>query len=157
MEGNMLRTLRVAAARWERSDGGITTLQVLIMFPVLVLVLMFAMQVALTYYAKQVALDAAQAGVNAVRFGHYGPGDETRAEATAQAAAQDYITKHGGNLLTSPGMKTPVLKAPYPPFTVDYQIVVEITGQPIALLPLPLGPVDQQAQGAVETWTWGNN
>lgn len=150
-----MRTSRRAEARWERSDSGITTLQVLIMFPIIVVLIGFSMQVALDYYAKQVALGAAQAGVDAVRYAQLGPNDEAKAETVARAAALDYVAKHGGNLLQGAVLVTPVLQAPAARLTSSEQITVEITGSAINLLPIPSDPVDQLAQGPVENFTWG--
>lgn len=156
-----MRTPRRAAARWERSDSGITTLQVLVMFPILMVLLGLSMQEALNFYAKEVALGASQAGVNAVRYAHLGPNDEAQAEAVAFAAARDYVAKHGGNLLGSPGMVTPVMFATGPAGSgpganmADPQIKVEIKGTPISLVSVLATPVDQHAQGAAETFTYG--
>jgi hypothetical protein len=151
----MMRTTRRAGARWERSDSGITTLQVLVMFPIIVVLIGFSMQVALDYYAKQVALGAAQAGVNAVRYAQLGPNDEVKAEDVARTAAMAYVAQHGGNLLQGAVMVTPVLQAPAARLTSSEQITVEITGSPIHLLPIPSDPVDQLAQAPAENFTWG--
>lgn len=151
-----MRVSRRAAARWERSDSGVTTLQVLVMFPMIVVLMTFSMQVALDYYAKQVAIGAAQSGVDAVRYAQLGPNDEARAESIAKAAAQDYLNKHGGNMLQNPGMPLayPVLVAPSRT-TPTWQVNVEITGSPIHLLPIPSDPVDQLAAAPLENFTWG--
>jgi hypothetical protein len=126
------------------------------MFPIIVVLLAFSMQVALDYYAKQVAIGAAQAGVNAVRYAQLGPNDENQAVSIAKAAAQDYLTKHGGGMLRNPGMpvKYPILTAPSLA-TPTGQVDVEITGTPIQLLPIPSDPVDQLAAAPLENFTWG--
>jgi Flp pilus assembly protein TadG len=153
----MMRTLR-RCRRTARSDSGITTLQVLIMFPVIAVVFGIAMQMALNYYAKQVALAAAQEGVNAVRFSG-NPGltaaDETQAEQTATAAANAYLAKHEGNMLTSPQLVNPVMTPPIPRVFATSQITVEITGQAISLFPLLSTSVDQQSWGTVELFYSG--
>jgi len=151
-----MRASRRADARWERSDDGITTLQVLVMFPIIVFLLGISMQVALDYYARQVALGAAQAGVTAIRYAQLGPGDETKAEALANTAAQDYVSRHGGNLLVkpTPGTTGPVLQAPTAG-TPGWQISVQITGMPITVVPVLDGPVAPLAAAPLENFTWG--
>jgi len=151
-----MRASRRAAVWWKRSDDGITTLQVLVMFPVIVFLLGISMQVALDYYAKQVALGAAQAGVTAIRYAQLGPNDEAKAEALADAAAQDYVAKHGGNLLVAPAVTktSPVLQAPSTG-TPGWQINVGVTGTPINLVPVLDGAVSQVAGAPLENFTWG--
>jgi hypothetical protein len=132
------------------------------MFPILVVLMGLSMQEALNFYAKEVALGASQAGVDAVRYAHLGPNDESQAEAVAFAAARDYVAKHGGNLLNSPGMVTPVMFATAPANSpgpgagmADPQIKVEIKGKPISLVSVLAIPVDQHSQAAAETFTYG--
>ena len=68
----MMRTGRALRARLRGlrldDDRGISTLEVLIMFPILVISMFMAIQVAMDYYAKEVALAAAEHGVQVGRL-----------------------------------------------------------------------------------------
>ena len=126
--------------KW-RNDRGIGTLQVLIMFPIVVIVINMAMQLAYDYYAKEVAMAAAEQGVQAARV--------TGNPADGVAAAKEYLHEHAGALLTNDtNIDTTGSTAT--------QIRITVTGNPPMLMsPLALKAVQvsQTAIGSVEIWT----
>ena len=146
-----------ALRRWghtTRSDGGITSLQVLIMFPIMAIIFGMAMQMALNYYAKQVALAAAQEGVNAVRFGGLAGKTDADLSTEANAAVNAYLAKHGGSMLTG----VTVIPKHLPPddvITYTDHYVVRVRGQALSLLPLLAGSEDQTVLASIESFTNG--
>ena len=131
---------RVKRAGGLRSDSGITTLQVLIMFPVMMLLITFSMQVALNFYAREAALAAAQEGANAIRMSE--TQDDTTARIVAEQAIAAFLPQHANGLLTVSSVKT----AHAHPDGIGYftdLFMVEIKGKSISLVPGLTIKVDQ--------------
>lgn len=120
-------------------DGGSASLEIAILFPVLLLVITAIVQYGLWFHARSIALAAAQEGVTAARI--------YTAEPTAGIdRARAFLDAHGADTLTdaaitatSPGMG---------------QVGVQVTGRSLSLLPgVPGLTVTQSAQGPVERFT----
>lgn len=124
-----------------RDDGGSVSLELVIIFP-LVLILMFVgFQYALWYHARNVALAAAQEGLRTERA-------ENGTEALGQQRAYDFLDRAGGNSLLTGVIVVPDRK------TTEARITV--TGYALDILPLfDLPQVRQTAVGPVERFTTG--
>lgn len=149
----------IRSLRWTRaarSDSGITTLQVLIMFPVVMLIVGIAMQEALNYFAREVALAAAQDGVNAIRFN--GTTDELQARGIAKDAVNKFLTENNNSFFINPSLyataKLPVITPPGRNNETT-EITVELRGGSISLIPGLSVSVDEQSWGFVETFSNG--
>lgn len=141
----MMRTGRALRARLRGlrldDDRGISTLEVLIMFPILVISMFMAIQVAMDYYAKEVALAAAEHGVQVGRL--------TGRTADARAATVDYLHEHAGWLVTNDTNISTLGSS-------GTQIRVTVSGTPVKLISVLAGvvKVKQTATGAVEKFTY---
>lgn len=124
-------------------DRGAATLELVVLFPVLLLLIFGVIQGALFFHGRNVALAAAEQGVRAGRAdGHSDPA------AVAAAQARQFLADTGelDNL-------TELVIAP----TVDGdQVRVTITARTVSLLPgLPGPQVSQTAAGSLERFTAG--
>ena len=126
-------------AGWARRDAGSVSVEIAILFPVLLALIVAIIQYGLWFHARSLALAAAQEGVTAART--YG------AEAAAgPARAREFLVDHGAGTLvavtvtaTSPGVG---------------QVGVQVTGRSLSLLPgVPGLVVTQSAAGPVERFT----
>src|ERR1051326_4394022 len=81
--------LRAAA----RDDSGMTTLEVAVLFPVVLILVFGIAQTALWYMARTAALSAAQQGVNTGRAYGATPAD-------GASASQDFLTEQVGDILS---------------------------------------------------------
>lgn len=80
--------------RWPVGDSGLSTLETVLVVPVLLLAVMLAFQLALWWHARHVAEAAAQEGLRAARA--Y---DGTAA--AGHTRTQDYLDRLGGPIITS--------------------------------------------------------
>jgi len=135
--------LRPRPGRW-RDDRGITTLQVLIMLPVMVVVMFMAIQEALNYYAQEVAMGAAEQGAEVARI----TGDPGK----GVAAAIEYVQHRGGAFL--PGTITIDTTG-----TTPTEIHIRVSGQPVTVIGALASTVtvDQVAKGPVERFTYNGS
>lgn len=124
-----------------RADRGSATLELTVLFPVVLLLVFGIIQGALWYHARNVALAAATEGLESARVA-------TGTSSTGQNAASAFVAAAGGsdvlvevNISTS---RTPT------------QASVTVTGQSISVIPgLPGPPVSQTVTGPVERFTSG--
>lgn len=120
-------------------ETGSASLEIVVLFPVVLLLLFTVIQGALWYHARNVASAAASEGLRAGRV-------ETGSADAGRQRAADFLADSGG---------TDVLTAA----TVDAahdgtRVRVRVTGRSIGLLPGVPGPgVDQSATGPVERFT----
>jgi Flp pilus assembly protein TadG len=132
-------------AGWSRTGGGVgrrlsgergaASLELAVIFPVVLLLVMTLIQAALWFYARSVALGAAQEGA---REGRVQPASTTR----AQTAAEDFLDQTASDLLT--GQDVAVTGSPT-------SIEVTVSGTSLSLLPGLSGwSVNQTAVGPVE-------
>jgi Flp pilus assembly protein TadG len=106
----------------QRPDGqrGSVTLEMVVAFPLLMLLVWVGMQLVLVFFANRVALSAAQEGVRAAR-------QRTGSLATAERRAQRYLDQLGGTLLLHPQVRA----------SRTAEVArVEVTGQAQQLVPL---------------------
>ncbi len=119
-----------------RGDRGSTTLELAIVFPVVLLIVVALVQYALWFHARSLATAAAVAGVTTARAYQSSP-DAGRVE------AEEFIAAHAGDLLTDPVVTA---SAPSPG-----HVAVQIRAHMLTLAPLlPAPPVVAVAEGPVE-------
>lgn len=132
----MLR--RLQAVRRD-GDRGSVSLELAILFPILLVLLLAVVQTALWFYARHLALAAAQEGVRAGRANHAALDDADPA-ARAFLARTDDDTLRNVTVSTSGSSPT--------------QVRVRVSGTVVSVLPgLSLPDVSQQASGAREVFT----
>ena len=122
-----------------RDERGSTSLELVILFPVVLLLIFAGIQGALYYHARNVALSAAQQGVRAAKAEN-GSSDQGR------QAAQAFVDQAGGaNVMT--GVNVTSNRG-------ANEATVTVTGQPISVIPGILNfTVSQTAQGPIEVFT----
>jgi Flp pilus assembly protein TadG len=125
--------------RNRQADHGSATLEITILFPVVLMVTFAIIQGALYYHARDVALAAAGDGLTAARV-QSGSGDQGRRAALA------FIDRAGGSDVLARAEVRSVRSAAYASVTVS--------GRSISLVPgLPGWSVSQTAFGPVERFT----
>lgn len=102
-----------------RADRGSYTLSTVITFPVVLLIFLVALQAALYFHARNVAIKAGEEGLRQARA-------QIGSSAQGTAAAYAYIAKTGSTVL-----RAPIVVASRGP----RQAQIQITGQPISLVP----------------------
>ena len=124
---------RTRGARRLRCDGGYSVVEVVITFPVLMLLVMGVVQFALFWHARHVAEAAAQDGLRGAR------GYSSTAE-LGQRDALSYLAQVAPRLLTAPSVdvqRTPTT------------VTVRVHAGVLSIVPLGLD-VDETAVGPVE-------
>ena len=122
-----------------RPDRGSATLELVIIFPVLLLIIFTVVQASLFFYARSLALAAAQEGVRAARAENaHLPDGVTRARA--------FLTTTAGDSLLTPTVSSTGSSAT--------QIRIRVTGRSLSVLPgVPGLTVSQEATGPKERFT----
>ncbi len=136
-----MRSGRTAAGRPLDRQGGFMTLELVVLFPVLLLLIFGCIQGALFFHGRNAVLAAAEQGVRAGRIdGASSPG------AVAMAQARQFLADTGEVDNLSELTIVPTL-------TAD-QLRVTVTGRTVSLLPGIPGPqVSQTASGRLERFT----
>jgi Flp pilus assembly protein TadG len=131
----------VTHGRMRRSDAGVATLELVVIFPVLLLLLFGIFQGALYFHGRNVLLAAAEQGVRAARL----DAQPDRAATAVQQARQFLLDT--GELKNLSGLTiTPTIDAG--------QVRLTITARTVSLLPGVPGPqVSQTAAGSIERFT----
>ena len=133
------QALSARARRRARRDAGSVSVEIAILFPVLLALIVAIVQYGLWFHARSLALAAAQEGVTAART--YGA-----EPAAGPARAREFLTAHGAGTLTD------VTVAPTTPGAG--QVGVQVTGRSLSLLPgVPGLVVTQSASGPRERFT----
>lgn len=130
---------RRPVARGVARDAGSASVEIAILFPVVLLVITAIVQYGLWFHARSIALAAAQEGVTAARLYDADP-------AVGPVRAHAFVDAHGSDSLsdvvataTSPGPE---------------QIGVQVTGRALSILPgVPGLTVTQSAEGPIERFT----
>ncbi|MFD5017143.1 TadE/TadG family type IV pilus assembly protein [Streptomyces chartreusis] len=129
-------------AWWEghrrRGDHGETSIQMAIIFPVVLLATVAVIQASLWFYARQIALTAAREGVTAARAYEPSPAEgATRARTVLARTAGDSLT--GYSITASSN---------------GQRVRIEVSGTALSIIPgLPGLQITQSASGPVERWT----
>jgi Flp pilus assembly protein TadG len=130
--------------RIRHDDAGVATLELVVIFPVLLLVLFGVFQGALYFHGRNVLLAAAEQGVRAARLD-----SQPDRAATAVQQARQFLSDTG-ELKNLTGLTiTPVVDGA--------QVRLTITARTVSLLPGVPGPqVSQTAAGSIERFTSRN-
>lgn len=122
------------------SERGSTSLELTILFPVLLLLVFALVQFGLWFHARGLALAAAQEGVSAARLYQATPG-------AGVDRATDFLTAHGSDTL---------LEAQVNDGSSALRVRIEVTGRALSVLPGVSGlSVSQHAEGPVERFIGG--
>lgn len=126
-------------ARLGGRDGGSSSLELVVLFPAVLLLFFGVVQGALYYHARNVALAAAREGLRAERAVGGSP-------SAGAGQAQQFLDDAGGGKVLTGTSITPAL-------TVT-QASVTVTGRSYSIVPgLPGFSVSQTATGTVERYT----
>ncbi|WP_458248844.1 TadE family protein [Streptomyces sp. MAI_2237] len=123
--------------RWAE-DRGDTSIQMAIVFPLVLLVTLAVIQASMWYYARQIALTAAREGATAARAYQASPAD-------GAARARSVLGRTAGDSLRGYSVAA----------SSDGQRVrLIVTGHALSLIPgIPGLHISQSATGTVERWT----
>ncbi|OIQ82808.1 TadE-like protein [mine drainage metagenome] len=126
-------------ARRARRDAGSVSVEIAILFPVLLALIVGIVQYGLWFHASSLALAAAQEGVSAARVYSADPG-------SGPARAREFLVTHGAGTLTDVTVAATTPGAG--------QVEVQVTGRSLSLVPgVPGLVVTQSAAGPVERFT----
>ncbi len=120
--------------RSRQPESGSASLQLVVVFPALLLLIMAGVQAALWFHCRHIALAAARVGVHAGRIYHAQPG-------AAETAARTFAARQGAGLLQ--GVRVTVTRA-------GGTVVVTVAGHAPSLVPGVSPGVTQQAHGPRE-------
>lgn len=126
--------------RGARRDLGSVTVEVAILFPLLIVITLGGIQMAMWFHARDLCQAAAQAGVRAARAEGAPPGSGSR-------AATDYMTRTGAGSVDSPSVDENGSTAT--------AVRVHVRGTVPSLVPLPgiSFTIDQSASAGRERFT----
>ncbi|HEX2317194.1 MAG TPA: TadE family protein [Thermomonospora sp.] len=128
---------RSRAPRRHRTDRGVSSIELALLTPALILVILCVIQFAMVYHARHVALAAAQSGARVARSDLNG-GWKAEAEAKARASVQHY----GANLLTDLRARATT--------DGDDNRWVDVRGKAVRVIPFMTFRVHQRAGGPIE-------
>ena len=120
-------------------ERGLITLEIAILFPVLLAVIVAIVQYGLWYHARSLALAAAQQGVTAART-------YTAEPAAGTQAAREFLDSHAADTLTAVTITTATAG--------PGQVGVQVSGRAMSIVPgIPGLDVTQSAAGPIERFT----
>ncbi|MGC0334954.1 Flp pilus assembly protein TadG [Streptomyces sp. SAI-170] len=123
--------------RWSE-DRGDTSIQMAIVFPLVLLATLAVVQASLWYYARQIALTAAREGATAARTYQSGPAD-------GAAQARAVLARTAGDSLNGYSVSA---------YSNGQRVRVEVSGTALSMIPgVPGLGITQSASGPVERWT----
>lgn len=141
MSAASARGLRLRAGARGRDERGSVSLELVVVFPAVLLVLFVGIQVALYFHARNVALAAAQEGLRAARA-------ENGTAALGGQRAEDFLRSAGGSSVLT-GVNVDEVRS-----ATDASITV--SGDALVVIPfVPMPRVSQTAAGPVERFTTG--
>lgn len=135
----LARVIRVALSRRRRRDRGALSLEIAILFPVVLTMTFGAVQIGLWFEARTMCQASAEAGVRAGKVLD-APSD------AGVSAARSYLTQVANGLVVAPNVTETRTVA---------TIAVTCSGQAQNVIPLPGAHVDvtQSSQGGIERFT----
>ncbi|GAA3076753.1 TadE/TadG family type IV pilus assembly protein [Streptomyces glomeratus] len=123
--------------RW-RDDHGDTSLQMAIIFPLVLLATVAVIQASLWYYARQIALTAAREGASAARTYQSSPAD-------GAAQARNVLGRTAGDSLRGYSVAAS---------SDGQRVQVQVSGTALSMIPgVPGLHITQSASAPVERWT----
>jgi Flp pilus assembly protein TadG len=132
--GRLIRGRSLTSRRANR-DRGALSLELLIVFPVILTVILLTVHVALWWHARNVALSAAQQGVEVARARGSTLGAGTR-------ETQDFLSRAGGSI-----------SAAHISGTRGQMVVITVTGHVDTIIPGLTLPISQHAAASTERIT----
>lgn len=119
------RVRQIALARCHRcaGDRGVSSLELVVLTPLIILMTFLPVQVALVLQARQVATAAAQEGARAARVVDL---DAGQAQTAGAQRATEFARTLGGNTFRNSSVQ--VVRGPE-------QVTVNVTGQALGILP----------------------
>ncbi|WP_424892301.1 TadE family protein [Streptomyces sp. XH2] len=132
-----------ALRRWSRSlaraarerDRGALSLELMVVFPAVLLLILFAVHVGLWWHARNVALAAAQQGVERARV-------RGASISTGTAEARDFLNRAGGSISDA-----------HVGGSRGQTVRIEVTGHVATVVPGLTLPIRQHAEAATERIT----
>ncbi|WP_437097463.1 TadE/TadG family type IV pilus assembly protein [Streptomyces sp. enrichment culture] len=123
--------------RWA-DDRGDASIQMAIVYPVVLLAAIAVIQASMWYYARQIALTAAREGVTAARAYQASPAD-------GAARAREVLGRTAGDSLRFPAVTVG---------STGERIRIQVSGTAQSMIPgIPGLTITQSASGSVERWT----
>lgn len=117
-----------------KAEDGSSTVEVVIVFPLLILTLMLVFQFAFWYHARHVALAAAEEGARAARV-------DTGTAAAGAARAERFVRDLGSSVIVNPKVSA----------SRNLDVArVEVSGQARNVVPGLRLPIRQVSQGPIE-------
>lgn len=117
-----------------KAEEGSSTVEVVIVFPLLILTLMLVFQFAFWYHARHVALAAAEEGARAARV-------DTGTAAAGAARAERFVRDLGSSVIVNPKVSA----------SRNLDVArVEVSGQARNVVPGLRLPIRQVSQGPIE-------
>lgn len=117
-----------------KAEDGSSTVEVVIVFPLLILTLMLVFQFAFWYHARHVALAAAEEGARAARV-------DTGTAAAGAARAERFVRDLGSSVIVNPKVSA----------SRNLDVArVEVSGQARNVVPGLRLPIRQASQGPIE-------
>ena len=129
-----------------QSEAGVSSLELVLYMPLLMMAIFLTVQFSLVYLGNQVISSSARQAARVVRAG--GVAGQGSAVAQANAVAQEYAAKVGHGLVTDVLVDITAVNGASGP-----EIRVVVTGQALQLVPGVGAPtVSKTVQGPVETF-----
>jgi Flp pilus assembly protein TadG len=129
-----------ARALQRRTDTGSASVELAILFPLVVLLVFFVVQLGLWYHARHVALAAAEEGARAARV-------DTGTAAAGAARAERFVQDLGGSVILDLRVSAARNRD---------TARVEVSGQARNVIPGLRLPIEQASQGPVERFRGPN-
>ncbi|MEU6349952.1 TadE family protein [Streptomyces sp. NPDC047072] len=129
------RWLRAVAARSSARDRGALSLELMVIFPVVLMLILLTVHAGLWWHARNVALSAAQQGVEAAR----GRGSSLDA---GTRETRDFLSRAGGSI-----------SGAHVSGSRGQSVRITVTGHVDTLIPGVTLPISQHAQAATERIT----
>ena len=128
--------------RPRRGQDGVTSLEVVVLFPLALALILLIVQVALWFFARSMALAAARAGADSGAA-------YTSSPAAGATAATRFASDQAGDMLTDVHAS--------PDGSTATEVRITVTGDALSLLPGFTLSVSQTAQKPVERFTNAGN
>lgn len=104
-----------------RGETGASSLELLVFFPLLLLIILVTVQVALSWYGNEVAMTAARETARSLRTGAHDPA----ALAAAEAEGAEYAASTGGAGLTNVEVDAQM---------IDNEVSVTVSGEAMSII-----------------------
>ena len=103
-----------------REETGASSLELLVFFPLLLLIILVTVQVALSWYGNEVAMTAARETARSLRTGAHDP-----AALAAEAEGAEYAASTGGSGLTNVEVDAQM---------IDNEVSVTVSGEAMSII-----------------------